>query len=175
MSGETLPEYLDLLRLAEQGAALVGHLPLRAMKRLVSSLVSDEGEVEAELRFEFDPIRRPQVSGWVRGEVELVCQRCLETFRRPLTAEFRLVLVQSEAEGERLMDGIEPLLRGEEQIRAAELLEDELILALPVVAMHGEDSGCQLQVAAQPVTDGSAEQRKPGAFAALATLNRKND
>lgn len=175
MSGKTLPEYLDLHRLAEQGAVLVGHVPLRAMKRLGSSLVSDQGEVEAELRFELDPVRRPQVSGWVCSEVELVCQRCLETYRQRLAAEFRLTQVQNEAEGERLADGVEPLLHGHEQIRTAELLEDELILALPVVAMHGEDSGCQLRVTEQPVADGSAEQRKPSAFAALATLNRKKD
>jgi uncharacterized protein len=175
MSGKRLPEYLDLPRLAEQAAVVAGQLPNRAMKRLAGGLADDRGETEAELRFGLDPARRPVVSGWARTEVALACQRCLEVYRQPLDAEFRLVLVGSEHEGERLPEGSEPLLNAQGQVRTAELVEDELILALPIVAMHSDTDGCRMQAGGQPPAGEAGEQRKSNAFAALAALNLKKD
>lgn len=175
MSAKTLPEYLDLRRLAERDMVVAGRLPNRAMRRLADSLADDSGETEAELRFALDPVRRPTVSGWAKTELALECQRCLGVYRQPLRVEFNLVLVRGEDEGERLTDGQEPLLTDEEQIRTAELLEDELILALPIVATHEDEKDCRLQAGEQTAASETAEQQKPNPFAALAALKRKQD
>lgn len=175
MSAKTLPEYLDLRRLAERKAVVAGQMPVRAMRRLAESLADDSGDTEAELRFALDPVRRPSVSGWVEAELALTCQRCLDVYKQPLRVEFSLVLVQGEDEGERLTDEWEPLLASEEQVRTAELLEDELILALPVVAMHVDENDCRIGAGEQAGASEAAEQQKTNPFAALAALKRKQD
>jgi uncharacterized protein len=176
MSAKTLPEYLDLRRLAEQEAVVVGQMPNRAMYRLLDSLADDNGQTEAELCFALDPIRRPTIRGWARTELALVCQRCLEVYRQPLNVEFNLVRVRGEAEAEQLPDGVEPLLLSdEEQLRTAELLEDELILALPIVAAHADEKDCRIDAGEQSAAGEAADQQKTNPFAALAALKRKQD
>lgn len=106
----------------------------------------------------------------------LECQRCLEVYSHPLSVEFKLVLVQSEAEAEHLADEYEPLLTDREQIRTAELIEDELMLALPIVAMHANEDDCSVQLDRQQgMADEAAEQHKPNPFEALKALKRKQD
>lgn len=176
MSDMTLPEYLDIRRLAEQDAVFVGRVPNRAMRRLADSMASVQGDTSAELRFSLDPVRRPTVRGWAKTELMLQCQRCLEVYRQPLSVEFDLVMVQGEAEAANLPDEHEPLLTDQEQIRTAELIEDELMLALPIVAMHANDEDCNVQLDRHPAMGGEAdEQRKPNPFAALKALKRKQD
>lgn len=175
MPGTPLPEYFDLHRFAERGAVVRGSIANGKMRRLVAGLASDRGEAEAEMRFSLDAVRRPVISGSVRTKVELQCQRCMELFMQPIDVEFQLVRVRSETEAERLPEEFEPLLTEQDQIRTAELLEDELILALPVVAMHVEEDGCQVQVGGQPAAGEAVEERKPNPFAALSALNRKKD
>lgn len=175
MSGKALPEYLDLRQLAERGAVIEGCVPNRSLRRLVGSLADDAGEARAELRLSLDAVRRPVIRGAVATEVGLECQRCLQIYRQPLRSEFCLVLVQSEAEGQRLGEDYEPLLTEHEQVRTAELLEDELILALPIVAMHVDDEGCRMQNGERPEAGEAEAPSKPNAFAALAALKRKND
>lgn len=166
---------MDLRQLAEQEAVLVGQIPNRDLRRLHESMASDAGVTEAELHFAFDPIRRPMVSGWAKTELTLECQRCLEIYQQPLSVEFSLVLVQGEEEGEQLADEVEPLLLESDRVRTAELLEDELILALPIVAMHVNEKDCRMQTGEQGATSETAEQQKPNPFAALAALKRKQD
>jgi uncharacterized protein len=176
MSDMILPEYLDIRRLAGQEAVFVGLVPNRAMRRLAASMASEEGSTKAELQFGLDPVRRPTIRGWAITELMLECQRCLEIYRQPLNVQFDLVLVQGEAEAEHLSDGQEPLLTDQEQIRTAELIEDELMLALPIVAMHANEEDCVVQHDRHPAVDDEAdEQRKPNPFAALEALKRKQD
>lgn len=175
MSGTALPEYLDLHRLAEQGVVLSGRVPARAMRRLAGGMADEQGEAEAELRFALDPARRPVIHGSVRAQVGLECQRCLQAYWQPLSVDFHLVRVRSESEGERLPEQFEPLLTEHGQVRTADLIEDELILALPIVAMHADEEDCLVQAGEQSATSEPAGPREPNAFAALAALKRKND
>lgn len=175
MSAKKLPETLDLRMLAEQQVVMTGWIPNRIMRRLSESLADEAGETEAELGFAFDPVRRPTVSGWAETELALVCQRCLEVYRQPLRVEFSLVLVQGEDEGELLADEVEPLLLESDRVRTVDLLEDELILALPIVAAHADEKDCRMQAGEQGAMSEAAEQQKPNPFAALAALKRKQD
>ncbi|NLO79002.1 MAG: DNA-binding protein [Xanthomonadaceae bacterium] len=169
----TLPDYLELRLLAEQQSIMAGRVPNRAMQRLRPSLADASGETEAELRFALDPFRRPMVSGWARTELSMVCQRCLQVYRQPLSVRFDLVLVRGESEAERLADGFEPLLLDSDRVSTVELLEDELILALPIVAMHLDERDCRLQAGELAASGETGEQLKPNPFAALAALKRK--
>ncbi len=75
----------------------------------------------------------------ISGDVELVCQRCLGSMPYTVELERTLYLARNEAELERLdalpdSDAIQP----GERLGLVELVEDEVLLSLPLAAMHAE-------------------------------------
>lgn len=140
MSGR-LPVHLDPLALAERERVIEGHVPVSAFRRLGAWLHADEGDIQATLRFGRDAAGRHVLRGEFRGQLELVCQRCLSPFALPIEHELDLVLVESLAAADLLPEGLEPLVVDERQsMHTVDLLEDELILALPLVP-RCSDSG----------------------------------
>jgi uncharacterized protein len=75
------------------------------------------------------------------GTVELICQRCLEGFRQPVNARIEMALVEGGA-GESVPEGCEPLIVEEGRLRPIDLVEDELIMALPLVPRHARSDEC---------------------------------
>jgi uncharacterized protein len=82
----------------------------------------------------------PQLSLTVKGEVRLVCQRCLSPFTQPINAESRLVLVtdeaQAEATEERLDDESIDVIVASTAMDLLALVEDEALLSLPLSPRH---------------------------------------
>ena len=154
-----LPVEVDPLYLAERGRVLEGSVPVSAFKRLGHWLHTDGGAIEALLRFERGEGGRQILHGSMQGQVELVCQRCLSPFVLPIEREFELALVESVAAADLLPEGLEPLLvdprRG---MHTVDLLEDELILALPLVPRCG-DAGHDCEAAIELLV--SEEQAEP--------------
>lgn len=172
MSPEPLPRYLDTQRLSRAQAVLRGTVGSEALPRLKSSVVSMTEQALAELRFGMDTARRPTVSGSAKTQIELTCQRCLQTFAQPLEAEFDLVVVQSEAEAELLDAGLEPVLSPDALISTAALVEDELILALSIVAAHPDNEACGLDTGRGESAEETPAEQQPNPFAVLKNLKR---
>jgi uncharacterized protein len=174
MSGP-LPERIDPLRLAESGRELRGSLPLAALQRLVPSLHATEGVVDVELSGTKEGrIRR--LDGHLVTTLKMVCQRCLEPVTLPVEVRFRLGMVTSEEQAERLPEELEPLLITEPTLLLAELIEDELILALPIVALHPADSACAARVPAAVQAEPEEPDEKPrkNPFAVLSQLKNSH-
>ena len=111
-----------------------GRIPLSAMTRLRDSLVDAEGEVRYALAFDTDSLKVPFVELRIEAELPLECQRSLQRFLQPVRMVQRLGLIRDEADEAALPPEYEPLLvPADDLLRPAELVEDELILALPVV------------------------------------------
>ncbi|MDQ2694556.1 MAG: YceD family protein, partial [Pseudomonadota bacterium] len=89
----------------------------------------------------------------------------LEPFGLPLQVDLCLGLVRSESQAAGLSDAYEPLLTAADSITVSELVEDELILALPFAPRH-PDAACA--AAGQDVAP--AKRDKPHPFAVLSTL-----
>ena len=131
-----LPEHILPLRLARSGQSLAGRIPVAKMPRLCASLNDTSTLVEVQLRFGFDELGNACVRGEVNAELKLVCQRCLETFSLPLELKVQLGLVTTDQEAEELDRGYDALVVTEEPISLANIVEDELLLALPTIPMH---------------------------------------
>ena len=111
-----------------------GVLPLSSMPRLKGSLVDTEGQARVEVEFDTDSLRIPYIELRIEAKLPLECQRSLQRFAYPVRIVQRLGLIRDEADEEALPEGYEALLVGEAgHVRPAELVEDELILAVPVV------------------------------------------
>jgi uncharacterized protein len=75
----------------------------------------------------------------VNGGVELTCQRCLGGMQHTVEIEHTLHLARNEAELERLdaLPDSDAILVGE-MLNLVDLVEDEVLLSLPLAAMHAE-------------------------------------
>ncbi|NIP71652.1 MAG: DNA-binding protein [Gammaproteobacteria bacterium] len=164
---------MDPRRLAREGRQLAGRLPLASMQRLGPYLHGTEGEVEVELAFGIDVVGITYVRGSARARVELVCQRCLEPMAAELEAQFALGVVASEREGEQLPETYEPLVAGDEPIQLAGVIEDELILAMPIIARHRLEE-CPASERASASVSGPEAGADSHPFAILKKLKTKH-
>lgn len=172
MSG-SLPDQMDVLRLAESGRTLRGHLPLAALTRLAPALSVRDGEVAVEMTGDKEG-RVRILRGRIKTALTLVCQRCLEPMAVPIDVQFQLGLVTSEEQAERLPADLEPLLVSGPTLRLADVVEDELILALPVVVLHPEGSACSARVPEPAPSEPVEPEPRKHPFAALAQLKNSH-
>lgn len=124
-------ERLPFRELARQGARLARTLTADAMPR-VARLAPGRGELQAQLAFSLDSAGRPWVQGEVSGVVRATCQRCLEQFDHALQTGFELCIVSDAALASELAERVDVLAAADaDSVSIAEVVEDELILALP--------------------------------------------
>jgi len=121
-----------------------------------------DGEVAVALRFGKDG-RLPFLGGTVEAELELECQCCLEPLPLRVSSEFRLGLVDSLEAAGRLPEQYEPLLVEGDQLAIADIVQDELLLAIPYCPQHEQ---CRALVQQNPPA--TAERENP--FGILADL-----
>ena len=151
------------------GRQFEGRLPLSAMSRLGGSLADLEGECRYALEFGQDGLQVPYVELSIDAGLPLVCQRSLERFVFPVRSVQRLGLIRDEADEAALPEGYEALLVPEDGLlRPAELVEDELLLALPVVPLAPGSEPVERTWSA-----GEEELQAASPFAALASLKKK--
>jgi uncharacterized protein len=139
MSAQTVK---DPIRFAREAACLTGELPLSGMDRLRDELADDQGGVKYRLEGAMMG-GRPVLRLEVDADPVLICQRCLTPYVHSLHSEGVLYLARNEAELER-WESDDPLLDvvvAEERMDVPTLIEDELLLSLPVVPRH-EDEDC---------------------------------
>ena len=134
---------LDIPLLIRQGATLQGEARISELSQTAGQaggrlhgVVLNDAPVHYVLNFARDAQGRAVIHGVVETAVELTCQRCLQPVSVPIHAELALGVVQDEAAAKKLPDSLEPLLLGDDPIRLADLIEDEILLALPVVPRH---------------------------------------
>ncbi|SCZ58927.1 YceD family protein [Thiohalomonas denitrificans] len=155
LMNERLPDRTEPFRLAQRGAVFTGKLPLADMDRLAGSLVNSEGSVEVTLRFGTDERHLAIVNVKLQTELTLTCQNCLEPCSQSIEVETTLGIVRTESEAARIPRAYEPLVVGDEPLSVKELVEDELILALPIVPRHFED--CLPRAATEEVPESGSE------------------
>ena len=163
-----LPDRVDVARQVQAQRAFEGSLPLASMQRLRGSLANTEGEARYALEFGRDSLGIAYLALRVEAALPLVCQRTLETFAYRVALDQRLGLIASESEEAALPEGYEPLLIPDGQLDLADVIEDELILALPVVPLK---PGAPLEWKEGPAEGGAGEQR-PNPFAVLGSLKK---
>lgn len=162
-----LPDQIDLWKLAATTARLQGEVALADMPRLTSLLSAFQDQVAVRLEGGTDKQQVPFVAGNLEVTVELICQRCLEPIQWPLSVAFRWGLVHAEGQAAGLPKEYDPLVVPESGVMISALVEDELILALPLIPRHNDIRQCEANGFALPPQAPSA-RRNP--FAALSPL-----
>jgi uncharacterized protein len=176
MSSEFHVHRLDVRAFAEAGGRLTGSDPLSKYERLLQE-AGGQGADRA-VRWEARGELRRDAGGfaqvWLHLEADvslpLVCQRCLGPADIAVTVErsFRFVATEQQAEAED-EEAEEEVLALSRDFNLQELIEDELLMALPLVPRH-ESCPTEVQLSAQDADFEAAEAAKPNPFAALAGL-----
>jgi uncharacterized protein len=173
MLSEPLPSTLDVRKAAGRGASVRGTLKPLDLPRFRALLADDDGVIQAELSFSRDEENRYLIHLAVTAQVVVTCQRCLEQLPRTLVCDNTLAVVWTDEQAAHLPRHLEPLVVEEEVCRLREVVEDELILALPPFSYH-DTAECRQIVArfnADEAPPGEAlEAEKPNPFNVLAQL-----
>jgi len=143
-----LEDPLDVGQLAAQRIRLEREFPLGGFARLRDSLARPEGRAAVQFRFHAAGAY-PALEGAVRARAWLVCQRCLKQFEAALESPVRVAFVGRDAEAGRVPDEYDAVTAPGGRIQLTEFVEEELLLALPLVPMHATPAECALQLAAE--------------------------
>lgn len=163
-----VPEVLDAWRMVAARRGFEGNLPLSSLPRLCDALCEPDGQVGFQIDFDRDNLGVAYAELRITAELPLQCQRSLQRFLQPVEVVQRLGLIRDEDEEAALPPGYEPLLLPEDgMLRPVELVEDELILALPVVPLAPGSERVDQEWS--PSQDDAA---KASPFAALAGLKK---
>ncbi len=136
MSKASLPITVDPRRAADQGRLLDGEITLEKLGRLSSYLVDSDGVVDVSLTFGVDEERIRFIKGSAATTVKMLCQRCLEPVTLELKAEMNLGIVTDDEAAKQLPDYYDPNIIDEPKQNIYQLVEQELILTLPLIAQH---------------------------------------
>ena len=174
------PRHLNIQAFAQAGAELQGQSPLAQWPRLLDEQTaggpSPEPLVRWQLQGRITPVTggSPRVGMVLSAQVDLPmqCQRCLTPVVEPVRAERQFVFVADEATAQAMDDeSDEDVLVLSRDFDALALVEDELILALPLVPRH---EVCPQDVPLEAVDEGfEAAGERPNPFAALAALKKQ--
>ena len=137
-----LPRRYQVHKEVARNGYFEGEITLSALGRLSEFLHPDSStQNKVLLKFEFtkNEFDMATISGELETCLELECQRCLGKMELPINVDFRLMV---DASDELVRESsIDTLYSDDGFIDINEVVEDELILAIPLVASH-EDQAC---------------------------------
>jgi uncharacterized protein len=171
-------DQVNAKELAARAAVLERSLSLDQLERVAAAGGLKGTRIDARLRFgTFD--RRTTVDVVIAGIVVLACQRCLQPCECAVDETASLMVVPLDTDT--VPDEYEPLLGSAEQLRLAEVIEEQVLLAMPLVPAHDDAANCAALVAAQAqpvaavqtVTRAAKEKQMP--FANLRELLDRKD
>ena len=151
-------------------------IPLAELPRVSHELVSADGEAKGQVRFSRQ-VGQAVADLEVSAQPEVVCQRCMQPMRWPVTVKSRIALVSDYNAADRVPEGMEVFLVEADSVSVRDLVDEEILLALPHVARHEEGSECAdsaMQLPGQEVDADEADDpqvQKP--FAQLGELLKR--
>lgn len=172
MKNKPLPIEIDPYQLAKSATTLSGSLKIRSMERLKALLLDEHQAVNAVLQFGKDEEGYYFVRVDLQAELILQCQRCLEPMNYNLQLKVNLCLLNDEKKIKNIPEHYEPLLVNSNSMKLADIVEDELLLNIPLVAKH-DNKECSPSLSKLNAQANKMDfENKPKPFAVLAKLKK---
>jgi DUF177 domain-containing protein len=131
----------DVDRLADRQAEVAFEIPLDQLPRVREQFAGAAGQVRGMVRFRRQAGYRVAELE-MSGAAQLVCQRCLEPMQVPVAARAQVALMVSQDDADRVPPEFETVHVPENRIRVRDLVEEELLLGLPIVPLHEKAAEC---------------------------------
>jgi uncharacterized protein len=169
-----LPKQVDPIKSANKCSEYRGIMLTRDMPRLLEAVEAVVDEVEVEVSFNKDEQGLSYFNGHLSSSATLLCQRCNNVFTHQIDVSFCFSPVQGtdNEDTDELPDAYEPAeVNDQGEVNLLQTFEDELILSLPIVALHAEED---CDVKADEMSFGVIEpaNERPNPFAVLKELKR---
>ncbi|KIG04498.1 DUF177 domain-containing protein [Caballeronia concitans] len=179
---------LDLYDFAEHKRQAAGALRVSQLPRMLAEVPADaperdtaftwqgEGSTQPELQDDGTEAPQPYLRLAVHGSVWLMCQRCLSPYSQHLDvdATYRIVATEEEADEYPLDDDEVEVIVGSRQFDLVELIEEELLLSLPLVPKHSVCPEVHESLLSgseeDEAVEGGESDEKPNPFAVLEKL-----
>lgn len=155
---------------ARRARHMQGSIAIAKFERLVETLQRDDGEVEVDIEFSRGLGGKPQFKLALNATLVAECQRCLGEVCYPINSERTMLVVNDEAALEKVPEEFEPVLVEEDKLSLMSIIEDELLLSLPIMVKHDD---CQMAIAVDDNDDEELEERV-NPFAILSQLKTKD-
>jgi uncharacterized protein len=131
-----LPTFIDPAQLAHHHSRLKGHVTLAQMTRVHGSLSDIQGDVFIDWQFDMDRKYRITINGQIQTQLIMLCMRCMQPMPWTIDAKTTLILLNDGQSPDEIPDDYESISLTTTPTSLISLIEDELILALPLVARH---------------------------------------
>lgn len=152
-----------------RGGFFEGFIDVGELSRLAVFLLSDQAKIAVEFSIRQSDYDAPILEGRLEAELTLECQRCLEAMELPLRIDFKLLI---NADDDVVAESsLETVYSEDGTIDIFEVVEDEIVLGLPLVIMH-DDIACNKFWQTQE--QGSERATKENPFSVLAKLKNIN-
>lgn len=166
------PDFVEPWRLADGRRSIGGTISLVRFKRLLPLLASSKGDATFRLNFGYDAQQRACVTVEVSAPLTLVCQASLEPYVEEVRQRSVLLIIADAAEQANLSEQEEFVLVEEGRLAVADLVEDELLLAVPQVPRN-PDRAAEKKIVDEMAAGPPDEQvRRP--FESLAEMMKKH-
>jgi uncharacterized protein len=173
MAEAALPKRLDVKRFVDDEAVLTGSLDVNLFERFQEAVEDVNGAVDYKLAFQRDVGNHMFIDGECSTKATLVCQRCLDAVVVDVRGEFQIGLAFSDEKAKHLPKHYEPAIMDHNgNIDPWELVEDELILALPMFAYHA-DGECEIKQPKADTEQVEVTEKEDNPFAVLQQLKSK--
>jgi len=136
---EKLRRHYQIQREVSRGGKFQGKIELADLSRLSEFLLSDQSDILVEFSFRQSDYDVPMVEGRLQARLTVECQRCLKAMEIPLQIELKLLVSPTDCEV--VESSLDTIFSENGSVDIFEMVEDELILGLPLVTLH-EDVAC---------------------------------
>jgi len=148
-----LPELIDPIYSVNHNKRFTGRVNQSRLKRVVEAVNEADREVDVQIDFFYDKVLRfPAFTMKIQTSLNLQCQRSLKAFDLPVDTEIKGVFTETLALTQDLPTDVEVYELESEKISLHELVEDELLLCVPLAPVDSTSSA--------PEYDGAAKQTK---------------
>ena len=148
-----LPAIVVPKKLLKNKSALQGFFDNHQLERVNDAFCTVIGKVEVDIKLESEDKDRIRLSGTVACELELVCQRCLNSFSYPLEIGVQTMLTDEESMvNEKTRFDVWPILGDE--LNLLDLIQDEILLGLPTAPT------CETACSEDGIMSGNGEMQR---------------
>lgn len=166
---DKLRRHYQIQKEVSRGGFFEGIIDVGELSKLAGFLLSDQANIVVEFSIRQSDYDAPLLEGRLEAELTLECQRCLEAMEIPLQIDFKLLI---NADDDVVAESsLETVYSEDGTIDIFEVVEDEIVLGLPLVIMH-DDVACNKFWQTQE--QGSERATKENPFSVLAKLKTIN-
>lgn len=136
MLKHNLPSRISLKKILDGNAFIEGLIASDRFSRLSDSVIAMDNYFDVFLKSARNLNGKIEIFLKVNGSVLMQCQRCLDNISVPIDLNTVLTVVAHDDEARASIKNQEPIIIENDALEIDTLVEDEILLALPIIAMH---------------------------------------